>query len=319
MAVTTGGETADFGGRKCCGCASSCGGGHKAKRARGCGCSSYCHGCYGSVSYGCSAPVSYGCYGSVGYGCSAPVSYAAPISYGCYGSVSYGGCGSYSAPISYSGCGVGVGCSSGGVVYGGAVSQGGVVLSSEGNTSGTEVAGGSSSTTDNASTTDTGKDKDSAATTEDDKLKPGSTVSAEEQKWLKEMLAAEKDASEKRKLEDDFKKDSRVGRKATYEVFKKQKSGNKDEARAFSTSATIVVTLPAAARLTIDGDVTTSTSNVRTFVSPTLPSGKTYVYTMQAEYQHKGQPVTITKKVSVKAGKTSRVDLSDAGTTVASK
>jgi uncharacterized protein (TIGR03000 family) len=67
--------------------------------------------------------------------------------------------------------------------------------------------------------------------------------------------------------------------------------------------ATIVVTLPAAATLAIDDHVTTSTSAVRSFVSPALEQGKTYVYTLTAKIEGK----SITKEVTVTAGAEARV------------
>jgi uncharacterized protein (TIGR03000 family) len=85
MAMTTGGEAADFGGRGCRGCCGGCYGGcygggwgcHGCRGRRG------CHGCYGGGCYGG------GCYGGGCYGG------------GCYGGGCYGGggcCGGYIVP-----------------------------------------------------------------------------------------------------------------------------------------------------------------------------------------------------------------------------
>jgi len=73
--------------------------------------------------------------------------------------------------------------------------------------------------------------------------------------------------------------------------------------------ATIVVNLPENARLSIDGEQTRSTSTRRVFVSPTLEAGKEYTYTLQAEFNQDGKPVTITRDVSVRAGKEVNVKL----------
>jgi uncharacterized protein (TIGR03000 family) len=85
-----------------------------------------------------------------------------------------------------------------------------------------------------------------------------------------------------------------------------------------TNEATIVVTLPAEAKLTIDGKATTSTSQERAFVTPPLTPGKTYHYTLRAEMERDGRPVTQTKDVIVRPGRESRVNLdlsgSDAGT-----
>jgi len=75
--------------------------------------------------------------------------------------------------------------------------------------------------------------------------------------------------------------------------------------------ATIVVSLPADARLTIDGAVTSSTSATRTFVSPALTPGKSYTYTFEAVYKKDGKDVKVSKKVPVQAGKTAQVELND--------
>jgi uncharacterized protein (TIGR03000 family) len=211
--------------------------------------------------------------------------------------------------MAYSGCAVvhhghvvHGGCAGGHVIHSGMAHHGHVMI---GGTSGTVIV--------DAGTIGS---SDSVTATEDDSQRPGTPVSTEEQRWLTEMLEAEKNAAEKRKLQEEFKKDSRAGRKATYDAFKKMKN-NTDGASA--SAATIVVTLPASASLKIDGAGTTSTSTVRTFVSPTLTPGKVYAYTLEAEYRHNGRPVTVSKKVRIQAGKVSRVDLNDAGTSVASK
>ena len=66
--------------------------------------------------------------------------------------------------------------------------------------------------------------------------------------------------------------------------------------------ATIVVSLPAEARLIIDGNSTTSTSARRVFTSPALQPGQTYVYTLRAEIVRDGQTMSETQQVTVRAG-----------------
>jgi uncharacterized protein (TIGR03000 family) len=73
--------------------------------------------------------------------------------------------------------------------------------------------------------------------------------------------------------------------------------------------ATIIVTLPAEARLTIDGQATQATSSDRTFVSPPLQQGKSYQYTLKGELDRNGQKVTTSRDVEVRAGQVSRVAL----------
>jgi len=66
--------------------------------------------------------------------------------------------------------------------------------------------------------------------------------------------------------------------------------------------ATLVVTLPAEAKLTIDDYVTNSTSERRVFLSPALTPGKTYSYTLKAELLRDNKPQVVTKEVLVRAG-----------------
>jgi uncharacterized protein (TIGR03000 family) len=71
--------------------------------------------------------------------------------------------------------------------------------------------------------------------------------------------------------------------------------------------ATIIVELPAEARLTVDGEATTSTSGRRVFRSPPLAQGSEYFYTINAEIMRNGQPVTVTRRVPVTAGRETRI------------
>jgi uncharacterized protein (TIGR03000 family) len=73
--------------------------------------------------------------------------------------------------------------------------------------------------------------------------------------------------------------------------------------------ATIVVTLPADAKLTVDGQTTRSTSGERSFVTPPLATDQNFSYTLKAEIMGDGQPVTIRRQVTVRGGEETRVDL----------
>jgi uncharacterized protein (TIGR03000 family) len=73
--------------------------------------------------------------------------------------------------------------------------------------------------------------------------------------------------------------------------------------------ATLVVELPADAKLTIDDAPTTSTSAVRTFVTPDLAPEKDFSYTLKAEIVRDGRTLTLTEKVGVRAGEQTRVSL----------
>ena len=85
-------------------------------------------------------------------------------------------------------------------------------------------------------------------------------------------------------------------------------------------SATIVVSLPADAKLTVDGTPTQSTSARRVFESPDLAPGKKYNYTFKATVMRDGKEQVVTKTAEVAAGKTSTVKLElPKSTTVASR
>ncbi len=89
-----------------------------------------------------------------------------------------------------------------------------------------------------------------------------------------------------------------------------------DQARG-PAPATIVVSLPADAKLTIEDHATSSTSEMRTFVSPPLEPGKAFEYTLKAELSRGGQAQTTTTKVTIRAGDESFVRLDFPGAGVA--
>jgi len=79
---------------------------------------------------------------------------------------------------------------------------------------------------------------------------------------------------------------------------------------AKAAPAHLIVSLPADATLKIDGEATRSTSAERTFVTPTLPAGKNFKYTLEAAVKGKdGKPLNWSQKVTVKAGATTRITL----------
>ena len=73
--------------------------------------------------------------------------------------------------------------------------------------------------------------------------------------------------------------------------------------------ARIIVSLPADAKLMVDGTPTTSTTANRVFESPTLPAGKAFSYELKAEYNRDGKPVVVAKNVKISAGATVNVSL----------
>jgi uncharacterized protein (TIGR03000 family) len=90
-----------------------------------------------------------------------------------------------------------------------------------------------------------------------------------------------------------------------------KKKGGDEEASL--NRARLIVEVPADAKIFIDDKPTTSTSNIRTFVTPDLERGKSYMYTVRAEAMRDGQPVSETKTVGVAAGNISRLSFLDMG------
>jgi uncharacterized protein (TIGR03000 family) len=78
-------------------------------------------------------------------------------------------------------------------------------------------------------------------------------------------------------------------------------------AGAAEAPATIIVNLPPDAKLTVDDLPTTSVSDRRTFISPPLKPGEEYNYTLKAEIQRNGKPMSATKQVVVQAGREANV------------
>jgi len=263
MAMTSGGDVADFGHRHggCCGGESY----------------SSCSGSYGYSS----------CCGGGGHqhhrhhrgGC------CGGESYGCYGGGYSSGCSGYSVAADC-GCGAAVytGCA-GGVVTGGA---GGDVNANKG--------------------------------------KPGATdevkTTAEEKKWLHELIEANPD--KKADLEK-FWNDPRTSHKERKETYDAQKGDKKDDNKPedkksdkkdkkpgetlVPAPATIIVSLPANATLTIDDAATTSTDSTRVFTSPVLPAGREFHYTLKAQMVRDGKSVVVSKEVTVRAGETTHATM----------
>jgi len=75
------------------------------------------------------------------------------------------------------------------------------------------------------------------------------------------------------------------------------------------TPATLVVTLPAGAKLMIDDSPTSSTAASRVFQTPPLEPGYEYYYTLKAETMQDGKPVQVTNRATVRAGQTTSVRL----------
>jgi uncharacterized protein (TIGR03000 family) len=87
------------------------------------------------------------------------------------------------------------------------------------------------------------------------------------------------------------------------------KAPTPEKEAALPGPATIIVSLPAEAKLLIDDASTTSTSAQRAFVSPSLEPGKDFYYTLKGELERDGRTYTTSQRVVVRAGQETRVQL----------
>jgi uncharacterized protein (TIGR03000 family) len=95
--------------------------------------------------------------------------------------------------------------------------------------------------------------------------------------------------------------------------------GTRDGQVRSDTAATLVVSLPEGATLKIDDFVSQSTAATRQFVSPPLEPGSDYHYDLTAELMRDGKPVTVSKRVTVRPGETTRVTIDSSGVRVAQR
>jgi uncharacterized protein (TIGR03000 family) len=72
--------------------------------------------------------------------------------------------------------------------------------------------------------------------------------------------------------------------------------------------ATLIIRLPADARLVVDEKATEQTGEVRRFYSPPLPPGRTFRYTLEATWTSQGKTVLRKRVARVRAGEETRVD-----------
>jgi uncharacterized protein (TIGR03000 family) len=76
-----------------------------------------------------------------------------------------------------------------------------------------------------------------------------------------------------------------------------------------SAPATITVTLPADAVLTVENEPTRLRGSRRVFETPAVGPGTDYSYTLRAEVIREGQPVRVSKTIFFRAGSSVTVDL----------
>jgi uncharacterized protein (TIGR03000 family) len=82
-------------------------------------------------------------------------------------------------------------------------------------------------------------------------------------------------------------------------------------AQSAGDQATVVVQLPADARMWVDGQAADLTSATRSFQTPALDKGRDYYYTVRAEATRDGKVLSQSQRITVRAGQVSRVDFGD--------
>jgi uncharacterized protein (TIGR03000 family) len=74
---------------------------------------------------------------------------------------------------------------------------------------------------------------------------------------------------------------------------------------------TVVVKLPADAKLYAEGRPLPQTAGERTFVTPPLTGGRDYTYSFRAEYVRDGETISQSKRVAVRPGRSATVEFAD--------
>lgn len=75
--------------------------------------------------------------------------------------------------------------------------------------------------------------------------------------------------------------------------------------------ATVIIKLPADARLYADAKALSLVGSERKFVSPELPAGQEFMYKFRVEYDRNGETLSVTRKVAVRAGAMVAVEFTD--------
>ncbi len=94
-----------------------------------------------------------------------------------------------------------------------------------------------------------------------------------------------------------------------------KKEDLKDKGEVIQTGmgqrARMIINLPTDAKLFIDDKLTRSTSERRSFSTPQLNQGDTYYYELRVELVRNGEPITQTRKVTLKAGDVIKADFTE--------
>jgi uncharacterized protein (TIGR03000 family) len=90
-----------------------------------------------------------------------------------------------------------------------------------------------------------------------------------------------------------------------------RKSGGETEEEEGQTAApaSLMVTLPQGATLTVQGQAVPAVAGTQVFYSPDLERGQDYHYTLRVQITREGQTQEVTRRVTVRAGEQTEVNL----------
>jgi uncharacterized protein (TIGR03000 family) len=133
----------------------------------------------------------------------------------------------------------------------------------------------------------------------------------------KKIDKADKDDKDPKKIEKDDKDDPKKIEKDKKDKTDKDTSAIRSRPGAqpvafrqeIAAPATLIVSLPAEARLKVGGHVVKAAGGVRTLRSPALEPGKAYEYTLEADLEQDGRTRVVRQVVEVRAGAEVRVKL----------
>jgi uncharacterized protein (TIGR03000 family) len=100
---------------------------------------------------------------------------------------------------------------------------------------------------------------------------------------------------------------------------KDSENDKEDQVNVRPDRATVVVSLPADAKLYVDDTFCPLTSEKRSFRTPRLEAGRNYYYTLRVEMVREGKAVKKSRRVYVAAGKKVKVDFRETSTVSTAK
>jgi uncharacterized protein (TIGR03000 family) len=137
---------------------------------------------------------------------------------------------------------------------------------------------------------------------------PKAQPAAESDKPSKAVVASEKEKSAEKPAAELSKAASPKATPSQPAIEPRRAESPAPKVSQHADVATIVVRVPADAKVYFDGRPTQQTGEERTYVTPSLRPGSTFVYTLRTEIISGGRLVSKTERVAVRAGETITVE-----------